>query len=211
MSCLCRKGRTMLVVEQLQRLGFGPFDLTVAPGECVGIAGPSGAGKSVLLRMIADLDPHAGTVRLDDRRCADMPAPAWRRLVTYVPAESGWWAETVGEHVADRAAAAALLPRVLLADEVMGWPVTRLSTGEKQRLALLRALIQQPRVLLLDEPTSGLDPAATQAVERVLGEALARGAAIVLVSHDAHQTQRLARRRFRMENGHLHPGPAALA
>src|SRR4051812_38850817 len=94
---LAGKGDAMLVVEQLQRLGFGPFDLTVAPGECVGIAGPSGAGKSVFLRMIADLDPHAGSARLDDRRCADMPAPAWRRLVTYVPAESGWWSESVGE------------------------------------------------------------------------------------------------------------------
>ncbi|MBV8167474.1 MAG: ATP-binding cassette domain-containing protein [Alphaproteobacteria bacterium] len=198
----------MLVVEQLQRLGFGPFDLTVAPGECVGIAGPSGAGKSVFLRMIADLDPHAGSARLDDRRCADMPAPAWRRLVTYVPAESGWWAETVGEHFADRAAAAALLPRVLLGDDVMGWPVSRLSTGEKQRLALIRALIQQPRALLLDEPTAALDPAATQAVERLLAEALARDTAIVLVSHDAHQAQRLARRRFRMEAGRLHPEAA---
>ncbi len=194
----------MLVVEQLQRLGFGPFDLTVAPGECVGIAGPSGAGKSVFLRMIADLDPHAGSAQFDDQRCADMPAPAWRRLVTYVPAESGWWSESVGDHFADRTAAATLLPRVLLADEVMGWPVSRLSTGEKQRLALLRALIQQPRVLLLDEPTSALDPAATQAIERLLTEALARDTAIVLVSHDAHQAQRLARRRFRMEAGRLH-------
>jgi ABC-type iron transport system FetAB ATPase subunit len=201
----------MLVVEQLQRLGFGPFDLTVAPGECVGIAGPSGAGKSVFLRMIADLDPHAGSVRFDDTRCADMPAPAWRRLVAYVPAESGWWAERVGEHFADRAAATALLPRVLLADDVMSWPVTRLSTGERQRLALIRALIQQPRVLLLDEPTSALDPSATQAVERLLGEALARGTAIVLVSHDAHQAQRLARRRFRMEGGRLHDAPVAVA
>src|SRR5689334_4621655 len=108
-ACLVFAGKSdaMLVVEQLQRLGFGPFDLTVAPGECVGIAGPSGAGKSVFLRMIADLDPHAGSVRFDDTRCADMPAPAWRRLVAYVPAESGWWAERVGEHFADRAAATA--------------------------------------------------------------------------------------------------------
>src|SRR5580698_3884213 len=84
------KGATaMLVIEGLRRPGFGPFALEVADGECIGIAGPSGAGKSVFLRMIADLDPHDGAARLDEARCAAMPAPAWRRQVTYLAAESG--------------------------------------------------------------------------------------------------------------------------
>jgi ABC-type iron transport system FetAB ATPase subunit len=198
------KGATaMLVIEGLQRLGFGPFALEVAGGECVGIAGPSGAGKSVFLRMVADLDPHAGTARLDDARCETMPAPAWRRQVTYLAAESGWWADRVGEHFADPARARALLPALGLAEDALDWPVARLSTGERQRLALIRALIQAPRVLLLDEPTSALDPETTHAVEVLLGQALAGGASILLVSHDPAQAARLAKRRFRMASGHL--------
>jgi len=193
----------MLVIDGLRRLSFGPFAFEVARGECVGIAGPSGSGKSVLLRMIADLDPHDGSARLDDVACEAMPAPAWRRQVTYVAAESGWWADRVGAHFGDRAAAGALLPALGVAGDALDWPVTRLSTGERQRLALIRALIQAPRVLLLDEPTSALDPETTQAVEALLRQALARGAAIVLVSHDPAQAARLATRRFRMTAGRL--------
>jgi ABC-type iron transport system FetAB ATPase subunit len=198
------KGATaMLVIDGLRRIGFGPFALEVASGECVGIAGPSGAGKSVFLRMIADLDPHDGSVRLDAAGCDAMTAPAWRRQVTYLAAESGWWADRVGEHFVDPARARALLPAVGMAADALDWPVIRLSTGERQRLALIRALIQEPRVLLLDEPTSALDPETTAAVEALLGQALARGVSIVLVSHDPAQAARLAKRRFRMANGQL--------
>jgi ABC-type iron transport system FetAB ATPase subunit len=193
----------MLIVERLQRLSFGPFELSVAPGECVGIAGPSGAGKSVFLRMIADLDPHVGTARLGDACREAMPAPRWRRLVTYLAAESGWWADTVGAHFADAARAAALLAALRLPADALGWPVARLSSGERQRLALIRALVQEPRALLLDEPTSALDPEATAAVEALLRGALAGGASIVLVSHDPRQAERMAGRRFRMEAGRL--------
>jgi ABC-type iron transport system FetAB ATPase subunit len=197
----------MLVIDGLRRLSFGPFAFALAPGECVAIAGPSGAGKSVLLRMIADLDPHDGSARLDDARCEAMTAPAWRRQVTYVAAESGWWADRVGAHFADPAAAQVLLPALGVAADALDWPVTRLSTGERQRLALIRALVQTPRVLLLDEPTSALDPETTQAVEALLRQALARGTGIVLVSHNPQQAARLASRRFHMTAGRLEPLP----
>jgi ABC-type iron transport system FetAB ATPase subunit len=193
----------VLTIERLRRLGFGPFDLAVADGECIAIAGPSGAGKSVFLRMVADLDPHDGTARLDDQPCAQLPGPAWRQLVTYLAAESGWWADRVGDHVADHAQARALLPRLHLASDALDWPVTRLSTGERQRLALVRALVQAPRVLLLDEPTSALDPEATAAVEALFAGERARGVSLILVSHDPAQSRRLATRRFRMEAGQL--------
>jgi len=194
----------MLIVERLQRLSFGPFALTVADGECVAIAGPSGAGKSVFLRMIADLDPHVGTVRLDAASREAMPAPRWRRLVTYVAAESGWWADAVAAHFgATIEPARALLPAVNLAVEALDWPVARLSSGERQRLALVRALVQEPRALLLDEPTAALDPDATAAVEALLRRVLQRGTSIVLVSHDPRQADRLAARQFRMEAGQL--------
>src|SRR5712664_2307746 len=87
-----------LVVKELRSEFAGPFELNLAAGACVAITGPSGSGKSLFLRMIADLDPNEGDVWLNDRKRATMPAPEWRRQVTYVSAESGWWADTVIEH-----------------------------------------------------------------------------------------------------------------
>jgi ABC-type bacteriocin/lantibiotic exporter with double-glycine peptidase domain len=88
----------MLEGHALRRLHLGPIDFALRPGECVSVAGKSGAGKSVLLRMVADLDPHEGDALLDGAACSGMPAPKWRRMVTYVAAESGWWDERVGAH-----------------------------------------------------------------------------------------------------------------
>ena len=87
------------------------------------------------------------------------------------------------------------------AAEAMGWEVTRLSTGEGQRLSLVRALVQSPRVLLLDEPTAALDPEAAAAVEALLHERLANGLILVFVSHDRAQARRLARRCLRFDKG----------
>ena len=77
----------MLETRSLRRLHVGPIDLQIEDGACVSVAGRSGSGKSVLLRMIADLDPHEGDALLDGKACSSMPAPAWRRLVTYVAAD----------------------------------------------------------------------------------------------------------------------------
>jgi ABC-type iron transport system FetAB ATPase subunit len=183
----------------------GPFDLSLAAGECVGISGPSGSGKSLFLRMVADLDPNDGSVWLDGRERATFAAPAWRRQVMYVPAESGWWSEHVADHFTDVAAARALAPRIDLKPELFDGPVLRLSTGEKQRLALIRALLLAPPVLLLDEPTSALDEAAQAKTEAVLRERLAADTALLLVSHDRAQAARLGRRQFVMEAGKLRP------
>lgn len=199
----------MLTLEGLQRLHLQPMDLTVADGECVAITGGSGAGKSVLLRAIADLDPHAGRARVDDQACDAMPAPAWRQRVAYVPAESGWWQDIVRPHFLPDTDFAALLPQVGLRAECADWPVSRLSTGERQRLALLRALRPAVRVLLLDEPTSGLDTRSVEQVEALLREQLARGTSIVLVTHSPEQAARLASRHFHLQDGRLHPASAS--
>ncbi len=79
-------------------------------------------------------------------------------------------------------------------DDCHAWPIARLSTGERQRLGLVRALALEPRVLLLDEPTSGLDDAATEAVEGLIRARLAAGASALWVTHDAQQGRQLARR-----------------
>ncbi len=191
----------MLEVEGLTRPPLAPVDLVVAGGECVALIGPSGAGKSLLLRAIADLDPNQGKVRFDGTDRDAVEAPDWRRMVVYVAAESGWWADRVGPHFEDPAAARPIVESLGLAPEALDWPVSRLSTGEKQRLALARALALRPRVLLLDEPTAALDTEASAAVEGALSDALADGTAILLVTHNAEQAARLAVRRFLMQDG----------
>ena len=185
---------TLLTVRDLRRPGLAPVGLELAAGECVAVVGPSGAGKSLLLRAIADLDPHEGTAALDGETCDAIPAPSWRRRVTYLPPESGWWSEIVGDHFTDWAAVAPLVARLLLPEECESWPVQRLSTGERQRLALVRVLALRPRVLLLDEPTSGLDEAAVAVVETLVGEHLQAGAGALWVTHDKAQAQRVAAR-----------------
>jgi putative ABC transport system ATP-binding protein len=194
-----------LALAGLRSALAGPFDLTLARGECVAISGPSGAGKSLLLRMIADLDPNQGEVALDGRARASFSAPDWRRHVTYCPAESGWWAPVVAAHLppARRAAWAALAERLGLDPALLDGPVARLSTGERQRLALSRALVAAPAVLLADEPTGPLDPDSTARVEALLAERLAAGMALLLVTHDTAQATRLAARRLRLEAGRL--------
>jgi ABC-type iron transport system FetAB ATPase subunit len=193
----------MLESHALRRLHLSPIDFTLQAGECVSVAGKSGAGKSVLLRMVADLDPHEGDALLDGAACSGMPAPKWRRMVTYVAAESGWWDERVGAHFSPGTDLAALFPAVGIPAEARAWPVARLSTGERQRLALLRALRPENRVLLLDEPTSGLDAESTGLVEALLRGRLSRGTAILLVTHDPEQATRMASRHLEVRDGQL--------
>lgn len=193
----------MLTVRNLQRTGLHPVSFDLTDGECVAVRGPSGAGKTLLLRTVADLDPSRGEVRLDGKSRNDYSGPDWRRRVVYVPAESGWWGDKVGEHFSDWDKAAPLVERLGLPDAVRDWTVERLSTGERQRLALVRALILEPRVLLLDEPTSGLDAEAVTAVEALIGEHLDEEVSALWVTHDAGQARRMADRGFYIEQGRL--------
>ena len=193
----------MLELLGLQRLHVGPIHLKLDAGRCLAITGRSGTGKSILLRMVADLDPHAGDATLDGEACSRMPAPAWRHCVSYVAADSGWWLERVGAHFPAGSDAAALFPRVGIPAAAVDWPVVRLSTGERQRLALLRALQPGNRVLLLDEPTSGLDPESTGQVEDLLRERMAQGVAVLMVTHDPEQPARMGARTYAMAEGRL--------
>jgi len=199
-----------LAVRALRSRFGGPFDFTLEAGECVAIQGPSGAGKSVLLRMLADLDPHDGDALLDGEPARAMSAPAWRSRVVYQAAEPAWWEPTARAHFTadqqpfvDRTLAALGLDGKLLDTEI-----ERLSTGERQRLALVRSLACGPRVLLLDEPTAALDPDGVARTEALLRMCLTDGVAIVIVTHAQEQASRLAGRIFRLEHGQLHATPA---
>jgi ABC-type iron transport system FetAB ATPase subunit len=194
-----------LFVRHLQSALAGPFDFAVPAGGCAVISGPSGSGKSLFLRMIADLDPNEGEVWLGERDRAAMSAPEWRRQVTYVAAESGWWADTVIEHFPAnrRSEVDTLAARLDLRADLLNAPVAQLSTGEKQRLSLARALLQNPPVLLLDEPTGPLDADSVTKVEALLAERMADRTSILLVTHDPNQAARLGHRRYRMMAGRL--------
>ena len=182
---------------------LGPFNLTIEAGETVSLSGPSGAGKSLLLRALADLDPHDGEVFLDGQSCQSLSAPEWRRRVALLPAESQWWHDTVGEHFRG------LLTSEMLAalgfdSQVKSWSITRLSSGEKQRLAILRLLQNQPGVLLLDEPTANLDPENSQRVENLfLNLQREQDTAILWITHNLEQGRRLGGRHYQLENGRL--------
>ena len=192
---------SLLQVRDLQTKILQPASFSLAAGECIAVKGPSGAGKTLLLRAIADLDPNQGLVRLEGRDRSAIPGPEWRRLVGYVPAEPGWWAETVGEHFRDWTAATAVLAKLGFPEEAKSWPIARLSTGERLRLALVRALIIRPKVLLLDEPTATLDAASVATVEDLIATRLRAGLAALWVTHDAGQARRIARRQLAVEAG----------
>ena len=199
-----------LVVANVRGAHVGPVDLVVAAGTCAAISGPSGAGKSLLLRAIADLDPNSGEVRLGAIRRDLLPGPEWRRRVMYLAAEAGWWADTAGAHFPPQTLVEARLraDRLGLAPDVFERPVRVLSTGERQRLALLRALARRPGALLLDEPTSALDTTATAGVEDLLHAALAdTRLTVVLVTHDLTQARRVGARRYTMTAGQLAAAP----
>ena len=167
--------------------------LAIAPGAPMLILGPNGAGKSVLLRLLHGLlVPEAGRIT---------PAAPIRGAMVFqrpvllrrsVLANLRYPMALAGVPAAERARRAeAALAEVGLS-ALAGRPARRLSGGEQQRLALARAAALEPEVLFLDEPCASLDPAATRAVEEIIGRIAARGTKIVMTTHDLGQARRLA-------------------
>jgi UDP-glucose/iron transport system ATP-binding protein len=191
-----------LRIEQLATKLIGPISVDIAAGECLAVMGQSGAGKSLLLRAIVDLDPNTGNVVVGGRTREAMPANEWRKLVALVPAESGWWADRVGDHFPAGSDATQLIGRLGLAGS-MEWEVGRLSTGERQRLSFARALCRKPQALLVDEPTASLDDHATGLVEDLIRGCCGEGMAVLLVTHDRRQAERMAKRVLRMSDGRI--------
>jgi putative ABC transport system ATP-binding protein len=181
-----------LVVSLPASATTAAVEFSLERGRCLVVTGPSGVGKTTMLRKIADLDPHEGSVRLGDKPQQQMPGPLWRKHITYVPSDAGWWAPTVRDHFDAGADPVYLMKRLGLAADKLDSAPQNLSTGERQRMALIRALVQGPRFLLLDEPTSALDQETTRQVETVLQETKEGGCGMVVVTHDDAQGARLA-------------------
>jgi len=191
-----------LLVEAVRTLHVGPTRFEVAAGACTALWGPSGSGKSLLMRALADIDPHEGEVRVDGDAQTGMSGPAWRQRVGYLPTESRWWARTVGEHFP--AAGSTDLGELGFEPDVLDWQVDRMSSGERQRLALLRLLARTPEALLLDEPTANLDAESAARAESLINRyRTERNAAVLWVGHDAQQRKRVASAQLHMTAGQV--------
>jgi len=193
---------TRIIAQNIQVLELPQWSFEIQAGECVYLSGPSGSGKTVLLRAIADLDPNQGSVELDNVSVKKITAHEWRRKVAMVPAETAWWHETVAEHFyqVDKES----LIEFGFDSDVMSWEIRRLSTGEKQRLGLLRALQQQPQILLLDEPTANLDQKYTLVLEQYITSLVKyEGLSVIWVTHDLEQQARIANRGWLIEQNEI--------
>jgi UDP-glucose/iron transport system ATP-binding protein len=191
----------MLKLEDLKIPNVDAVSLTIKPRECLGLCGDSGTGKTRLLRAIADMDEHGGQVYVDDTAQSDVSGHEWRRRVSQLPAESLWWYDRVGEHFHARDTELNLLG---FDEAVLDWQVSRCSSGEKQRLAVLRLLAHCPRVLLLDEPSANLDRKNASRVESLIRDYIdTHNAMAIWVSHDPAQLARVASLSYRMADGRL--------
>jgi branched-chain amino acid transport system ATP-binding protein len=208
----------MLSVDHLEaRYGrsqvLHDVSLTCAPGEIVCILGRNGVGKSTTLKCLMGLlPPHAGRVRFDGGAITGWPSHAVARSgIGYVPEERLIFPNlTVAENLSmglwrqDRSAPATV-ERVLdyfprLRDRYRARGNT-LSGGEQQMLAIGRALMSQPKLLLVDEPTEGLAPVIVQTLERTLGALAAQGMSVLVVESKLAVARRIASRIYVMAKG----------
>jgi ABC-2 type transport system ATP-binding protein len=182
-------------------------DLTfeVNAGEIVALLGPNGAGKTTTMRMLAGLiAPTAGSVAVDGVKLTKGTGSALRRRIGFLTESPGLWDRlTVRENLDVYARLYALENRRravdLLLDRFLLSPFEDLRAGElskgmRQKVALARALLHEPRVLLLDEPTSGLDPEIVRNVRELFDERRRAGCAVLVSTHNLDEAERLADR-----------------
>lgn len=190
-----------LELKEFQVLNLNPANIEVNE-ELVCLSGPSGAGKSLFLRAVADLIVHSGEAFLDKQKCSETNPVQWRKWVGFLPAESSWWLDKVGDHFIKESNP--YLSLLNLPEDCFNWDISRCSTGEKQRLAIARLLEQQPKVLLLDEPTASLDSDSVKAVESIVKNyANEFHVPVIWVSHDKLQIERLMNREFKIKNNNI--------
>ena len=192
-------------------------DIAVEEGELVGVVGPNGAGKSTLLNAIAGgVRPASGSISFDGRPIAGLaPDAIVRAGISLVPEGRRIFGTlTVGENLQvalaprrDRAAARADMHRMLelfpVLQRYLQTPAGRLSGGEQQMLAIARALLSQPRLLLVDEPSLGLAPIVVDRVFDLLVELRQTGATILLVEQNASESLAIADRMYMLRTGRI--------
>jgi branched-chain amino acid transport system ATP-binding protein len=193
------------------------ISLTLAEGEIVTLIGANGAGKTTILRTISGLiRPRAGRITFEDRRIDQLPphqvvrlgisqAPEGRgifgRLTVYENLEMGAFTRADGAGLRDDLERVyTLFPRL---KERLKQPAGTLSGGEQQMLAIGRALMARPRVLLLDEPSMGLAPVLVETIFETVREINRQGTTILLVEQNAHMALAVAARGYVLESGRI--------
>ena len=199
-----------MILTQALRKSFGPrpvlrgLDLEVAPGECLALMGPNGAGKTTLLRILATLSkPTSGVVRV-----AGLPLPvaagSVRQRLGVVAHHTLLYSDLSAQENLQFYARLYGLgdaePRIAAVLEQVGLArrrhdmVRTFSRGMQQRLAIARALLHDPAVMLLDEPYTGLDPQAADVLDAVLRDARQAGRTVLVTTHDLARALALADR-----------------
>jgi ABC-2 type transport system ATP-binding protein len=182
-------------------LALRNVDLRIEPGEVFGYLGPNGAGKTTTLRLLMGLlRPTSGIARV-------LGLDSWRdsvqvhRGVGYLSGEPAFYRRMTGEqhleyfgHLRGDGGTGHGQKLAQRLDLDLSRPATALSKGNRQKLAVVLAMMSQPRLLLLDEPTSGLDPLVQQEFQALLHEHTAAGGSVLLSSHVLGEVQRLADR-----------------
>ncbi len=196
-------GRKKPKVAALQDISF-----TMPESECLGILGPNGSGKSTLIRLICTLLlPDRGELKVFGRDVVKAPQEV-RRLIHRVSVEASFFKKLSAQENLDYAAglyglsrgaarsrAQEILERLGLPKAKYRAPLEEMSRGQQQKVAIARALLTSPTLLLLDEPTTGLDPRSRRDVQQFIEEIRHDyGASIVLCTHDMQEAQRLCDR-----------------
>jgi ATP-binding cassette subfamily C protein CydCD len=176
------------------------LELRLAPGSTTVITGPSGAGKTSLLALLLRFrDPTAGRITVGGVDLADVPVDEWRRHIAWVPQHPYLFDASVADNIrlglpgVSDAAVDGAARRAAVHDEILALPDgyatrlgergTRLSAGQRQRIALARAFLRDAPILLLDEPTAHLDPASAALVRQAVAD-LSQGRTTLIVTHD---------------------------
>jgi sodium transport system ATP-binding protein len=200
-------GRRILAVDKLS--------ITVSPGEVYGLLGPNGAGKTTTLRMIVGLlRPDSGYAEVGGFRTTDAPDEVKSQigLVTATDGIYPWltvremllfFADLYGLSPSQARDNLRLLSELFDLDDLLDGRCATLSTGQRQRVTLARALIHAPRVMLLDEPTRGLDVLGSQVAFDYIGRLREQGKAVILSTHRLDEAQRLCDRFGLLHEGRL--------
>src|SRR6058998_2357082 len=192
------------------------IDLVVEPGEIFGLLGPNGAGKTTTMKMLATLlIPTSGTIRVLGVDPLERPREVRRRLGAMLSGErSLYWKLTARENLdyfaalyhvppgETRARIDRVLGEVSLSDRADDY-VERYSTGMRQRLALARALLPDPQLVILDEPTVGLDPQASRDLRDRVRELKRQGRTVLLTTHYMEEADQLCDRVAIIDHGRI--------
>lgn len=193
------------------------IDLDVGQGEVVGVLGPNGAGKTTTFYMLAGIvPPTRGQVLLDGMDITRWPLHRRARSgMSYLPQESSIFRKlTVRQNLQIILEYSGLSPeeQTRTADRLLdelgitrlaGQLAAYLSGGERRRLEIARALIQNPKFILLDEPFAGIDPLAVDDIQTIITDLRARGIGVLISDHNVRETLRICDRAYLVYDGRI--------